>query len=356
MNKRLAELRNSFSQYQIDALLVSNPLNYYYLSGFSGSSGELVIDREKAYLLTDFRYKEQAKEQRPGFQIIEIKGDIYSSLSRLLKERKIERLGCETDYLTYNRFSTLTSKLAPVRTVPVTGAVQKLRAVKNPEEINAIAESMAILDRALSNMISKLKPGISEGEIALELEFFARRQGAAEKAFDFIVASGPRSALPHGTASSRTLQPGDLVTIDFGVMYRGYASDMTRTFAVQSDNARQREIYSIVLEAQSAGLSAVRAGVKASDVDRAAREVIERYGYGPNFGHSTGHGVGLEVHENPRLSEKDDTVLETGMVVTVEPGIYIPRWGGVRIEDTVVVEDNGCRILGHFPKDRLICT
>jgi len=355
MDNRLQKLRKLLPEYQIDALMVSHPKNCTYLSGFTGTSSTLVIDHRNAYLMTDFRYFEQAKEQCPHFQVVEIAEELHLTLAELLSRTGIDKLGVEADYLTYHRFSSLQKELAPYELVPVTGAVQKLRIVKDPGEIAAIEESMHILDRAFTYIKGKLKPGITEREISLELEFFSRKEGAEEKAFTFIVASGPRSSLPHGTASRRVMQQGDLVTIDFGVIYKGYASDMTRTVVLGNYNNKQQQIYNIVLEAQLAGLAAIKTGVKASEVDRAARTVIEKHGYGPYFGHSTGHGVGLEVHENPRLSKKDNTILEAGMVVTVEPGIYLPRWGGIRIEDTVVVEENGCRILCNSPKDKLIC-
>lgn len=355
MNNRLENLRKLMPEFQINALVVNNPKNCTYLSGFTGTSATLLIDSENAFLLTDFRYTEQAKEQCPDFQIVEVKKELYLSLDQLLSYAGIQKFGLEADYLTYNGFLSLKEKLKGYEPVPVTGMVQRLRVVKDRTEIEAIEKSMHILDRAFSCILGKLKPGITEREIALELEFFTRREGAEEKAFTFIVASGPRSALPHGTASGRIMQNGDLVTIDFGVIYEGYASDMTRTVVLGKHDNRQQRIYNIVLEAQRAGLDAVKAGVKASEVDKAAREVIERHGYGPNFGHSTGHGVGMEVHENPRLAKNSETVLEAGMVVTVEPGIYLPQWGGVRIEDTVLVEKDGCRILCNSPKDRLIC-
>lgn len=355
MNNRLQKLREQFPRHEIEALMVSHPRNCTYLSGFTGTSAALVISRQNAYLLTDFRYIEQAREQCPHFEIIEVKEELHSTLARLLFETGIRKLGFEADYLTYHQFTSLQEKLPAVNLVPTTKIIQKLRAIKDANEIAAIEKSMHILDRAFTYIMEKLKPGLTEREISLELEIFARREGAEEKAFPFIVASGPRSALPHGTASDRVIQEGDLVTIDFGVTYNGYASDMTRTVVIGRSSKRQEEIYNIVLKAQLAGLAAVRAGVKASEVDRASRAVIEEYGFGPCFGHSTGHGVGLEVHESPRLAKKDDTILEPGMVVTVEPGIYLPQWGGVRIEDTVVVEEDTCRILCNSPKDKLIC-
>ncbi|MCL2337556.1 MAG: aminopeptidase P family protein, partial [Firmicutes bacterium] len=233
--------------------------------------------------------------------------------------------------------------------------LERLRQVKEGSELQAIAASMALLDRGFEYICGFIKPGVTEAAVALELEICLRRLGASGTSFPFIVASGARASLPHGEASNKVIQEGDILTLDFGVILDHYCSDMTRTIAVGAAPAPEMEkIYNIVLEAQQAGLKAVQAGVNASSVDRAARAVIEGYGYGEFFGHATGHGVGLAVHEAPRLSHRDDTPLEAGMVVTVEPGIYLPGRGGVRIEDSVAVERDGCRLLTGAPKDKLM--
>ncbi|MHB8157602.1 MAG: M24 family metallopeptidase, partial [Desulfocucumaceae bacterium] len=237
---------------------------------------------------------------------------------------------------------------------PLYGFPDALRSVKDEEEIEKIIQAATLSDRAISYIIPFIKEGASERDIALEIEFYMRKQGAEGVAFPFIIASGARSSLPHGIASDKKLVRGDLVTMDIGSVLNSYNSDITRTVVVTEGDKKKEEIYNIVLQAQLAGIKAVRPGIAAAEVDRAAREVIECYGYGENFGHSTGHGLGLAVHENPRLAAKDKTELKTGMVVTVEPGIYLPGWGGVRIEDAVLVQPNGCRVLSNSPKDRLI--
>lgn len=353
MRERIERLRARLARENIDAMLVMRPENRYYLSGFTGSAGALVITAREAYFLADFRYFEQAQEECPFCQVIGFKESLYDTLAEKLPRWGVNRLGYEGDFLTYKQAVTLQEKLEKIPVVPLYGLVEELRQVKDPGEIELLSRAAALADQAFEHILGYLKPGMTEWDVAVELECFMRRLGARKSAFDIIVASGPRGALPHGVASQRVIQAGDLVTMDFGCVYRGYNSDLTRTVVVGSPHSRQKEIYDLVLAAQRAALAAVRAGIKACDVDRAARQVIDSAGYGENFGHSTGHGVGLAVHEEPSVSKKNETLLQPGMVITIEPGIYLPGWGGVRIEDLVVVEEKGCRILTSAPKDPL---
>jgi len=355
MQKRIEQVREKCRAAGVDAFLVLRPENRYYLTGFTGTAGAVVITPQEVYFLADFRYFEQAQQQCPHCRVILFKDSLFDALAELLPARGVTGLGCEDDFLTYRQYTSLQEKLNGVTLTPLHGVVEKIRQVKDATEIERLARAVALADRAFTYICSFLRPGRTEKETALELEFYMRRQGASGTAFETIMASGPRGAMPHGTATDRVLQPGDLLTIDFGCRLDGYNSDTTRTVIIgRSPDPRQQEIYRIVLEAQKAGIQAVKAGVKASEVDRAAREIIEGYGYGDNFGHGTGHGVGLAIHEEPSLSRRDETVLEPGMVVTVEPGVYLPGWGGVRIEDMVVVEEAGCRILTRAPKEQLI--
>lgn len=354
MQKRIERLRGLLDGSGVEAFYVTNPENRYYLSGFSGTAGALLLCRDKSYLLTDFRYAGQASRESPDFEIIQVSGVYSEKLFEIVKENALSFLGCEGDNLTYNQFLALKDKLDGVELKPVSGLVEGLRLCKDDLEIKSIEEAVRLADEAFEQVLPAIRPGVPEREVALQLENSMRRKGADGVAFKIIMASGPRSSLPHGVASSRIMREGDLVTLDFGAVYRGYHSDITRTLVLGRPEQRQKEIYYIVLEAQMKAIAALRAGVKASDVDRAAREIIEHRGYGERFGHSTGHGLGLNIHENPRLSSKDDTTLQTGMVVTVEPGIYLPDWGGVRIEDTVLVEEGGCRVLTRSPKEKLI--
>ncbi|WP_341473826.1 aminopeptidase P family protein [Desulfofundulus thermobenzoicus] len=355
MPDRIDRLRAKLAGEKVDAFLVLRPENRFYLSGFTGTAGALLVTPREVFFLADFRYVEQARSQCTRCQVVMFKDSLHELLRENLPRWGVFRLGCEGDYLTYKQFATFREKLEGITLVPLYGIVENLRQAKEEAELDIISRAVSIADLAFSHIMGLLKPGITEWDVALELEFFMRRHGASKNAFETIVASGPRGAMPHGVASHRVIQPGDLVTMDFGCQYQGYHSDITRTVAVgRSPDAHQREIYNLVLSAQRAALAAVRAGVKACDVDRAAREVIEGAGYGDNFGHSTGHGVGLAVHEEPSVSKKNENPLEPGMVITIEPGVYISGWGGVRIEDMVVVEEGGCRVLTGAPKDTLL--
>lgn len=355
MTQRIERLREKLKEKGLAAVLIMQPENCRYLSGFTGTAGALLIDRQKCYLLTDFRYLEQAAAECPGWEVREIKESTFETVAGLLPPANAGALACEGDCLTHRQFNDLRDKLSGIAELaPLSGLVEELRQVKEPPEIENLRRAAELADHAFWYILDFIRPGVREREVALELEFFLRRKGARKVPFDFIVASGPRGALPHGVASEKILQPGELVTIDYGAEYQGYYSDLTRTVSLGPPDPKQREIYALVREAQAAGLKALRAGVKASDVDQAVREVIAAAGHQENFRHSTGHGVGLAVHEGPRLSKKDETVLQAGMVVTIEPGVYLPGWGGVRIEDIAVVEDHGCRLLTHAPKEELI--
>lgn len=354
MPDRISRLRGLFKPAGIDAFYVTNPENRYYLSGFTGSTGALLLTMGQSYLMTDFRYTAQASMECPEYQVVEVTGSYAESFLKILREKRLSRLGVEGDHQTCNQYFNLKNICEGVEIKPLSDKIEQLRVFKDQSEVELIEKAATIADRAFEQMMQVIRPGITESEIALQLEYGMRRMGAERAAFKIIVASGVRSALPHGVASSKTIEGGDLVTLDFGAVYRGYHSDITRTVVINDLNSRQKEIYKIVLEAQNNAIAAVKAGVRASDVDHAARSIIENKGYGGYFGHSTGHGLGLSIHENPRLAAKDGTVLEPGMVVTVEPGIYIRNWGGVRIEDTVVVENNGCRILTKSPKEKIL--
>ncbi len=353
--RRLALLRQRMAA-GVPALLVTDGVNRRYLSGFTGSSGWLLVTAGEAWLITDFRYEEQAQAEAAGWTVVVYRAPdrLETALARLLGERRVTALGFDPDALTVSAHRALAEALPGVELRPAPRLVTALRAVKDEAELALIRRAMAQAEEAFARLLPEVRPGRSERELALELEFLMRRLGADGAAFDFIVASGPRSSLPHGQPTDRRLQAGDLVTFDFGARFAGYHSDITRTVVVGRADERQREVYEVVRAAQAAALAAVREGAKAEDVDRAARDVIAAAGYGERFGHSTGHGVGLEVHEYPTLAPRRDDLLVAGMVVTVEPGVYIPGWGGVRIEDTVVVTPSGCEVLCRTPKE-LLC-
>lgn len=353
MNKRLEGLRRALGEHQVDAFMITRPENRAYMSGFTGSAGWLIITADKAFLITDFRYFEQATAQAPDFEVIKQGTLVTDTLREVLERAGVQRLAFEKEYVTYADYERYRERLG-VDLQPVDGAVEKLRLVKDSGEVDAIRQAAAIGDKAFRRILDFLRPGLREDEVALELEFQMRKAGATGLAFDIIVASGPRSSLPHGRASDRVIQEGDFVKMDFGCVFNGYCSDMTRTVVMGEPDEKQREIYDIVLEAQVAAVKAVRPGLTGKELDEVARKIIADHGYGDKFGHGLGHGVGRMVHEGPRVSSLGEDPLQPGNVITIEPGIYLPGWGGVRIEDLVVVTESGAEILTGSPKELII--
>ena len=362
--ERLTAVRASLAEQSIDRLVVTSRENVRYLSGFSGSSGWAVVGREDAALITDFRYREQAEEQAPGWRIEVVKRGVHRGLREMGREWSGARVGYESAHLTMRDYDQLTNGAledaadAPpppaVEWVGTNRVVENAMARKDSVEIDAIAEAARITDRVFDELLGVARVGVTERELAAEVEYRSRKLGGEGTAFPPIVASGPRAALPHAEPSDRAIEPGDMVTIDIGVKLDGYASDMTRTIAVGSASERLREIYAVVLDAQTTALDAVRPGIGGSELDAIAREHIDRQGFGEAFGHSLGHGVGLRIHEAPAVGPRSTETLEAGMVVTVEPGIYLPGWGGVRIEDIAVVTDEGRRVLSETTKELIV--
>jgi Xaa-Pro aminopeptidase len=354
MSQRIERLRAKLEEEEIDGLIVTNPENRRYLTGFTGTGGVVLVSLDGAYLITDFRYIEQAKQQTTDYEIVEQGDDKLKKINHLVNKLEIDKLGFAAKEETYQDYLNYQDRL-DVELVATKYLVKDLRKIKDERELDKIAQAVKITDNTFSKIQKQLEVGVRERDIALELEFFQKRQGASKNAFDFIVASGVRSALPHGVASNKSLEAGDLVTMDFGSVYQGYHSDMTRTVVVGAEpTEKQQKIYNLVLKAQETAIAAIEAGKTGAEIDQIARDIIADAGYGANFGHGLGHSLGLKIHEHPRLSRTDDTVLQPGMVVTVEPGIYIPDWGGVRIEDIVVVREDGCDILTNSPKELLV--
>jgi Xaa-Pro aminopeptidase len=342
---RIASLRGEMEKGGLECLLVSAPSNIFYLCGFRGSAGALLVAGGRAALFSDSRYRLQASEQAPAFEFVEVEQGLLSGVGAAAAGWAVTRLGYEGDHLTCAQRDALAEAATGVEVIPTSGLVEGLRAVKSSEEVSRIRSAAKLADEALSHMVSLLRPGATEREIALEGEFLMRRAGAEAAAFDVIVASGPRGALPHAEATEREVQAGDLVVIDVGARVGGYCSDVTRTFAVASASKEGREVYALAHKAQRAGVAAVRAGAACGEVDAAARCLIEEAGYGEAFGHGLGHGVGIDVHEGPRLRRNEETRLVAGNVVTVEPGIYLPEVGGVRLEDLLLVQEDGAETL-----------
>ncbi|MFC4599210.1 aminopeptidase P family protein [Cohnella hongkongensis] len=349
-NSRVVRLREAIAAAGASALLVTNRRNVRYLTGFTGTSGAALITADQAALVTDFRYTEQAAQQAQGFRIVKHGADMNVTIAEMLRERNAERLLIEEQDVTYAAYRKMEDAFRPVELLPSDGVVEKLRMTKDEGELAILQEAADLADRTFEHILGYLKPGATERSIALEMEMFMRAHGAASSSFDTIVASGERSALPHGVASDKEIGRNEFVTLDFGAYYKGYCSDLTRTVVVGKASDKHKEIYSIVREAQQHALDHLRPGMTGKEGDALTRDIITRYGYGEYFGHGTGHGIGLEIHEAPRLSLTGDLVLAPGMVVTVEPGIYLPGFGGVRIEDDVVITDRGIRILTSSPK------
>ena len=352
---RVERLKNLLKEEKLDAVFLASPANIRYFSGFSGADSYVYFSAEKQVILTDSRYTLQAEEEGDGFQVLTIGGDrAYGVLlAELLQDDGAQTLGFEDGAMLYSSVRGLQEKAGiPAQNwIPLGEKLAALRAVKSEQEIEWIARTEAIGDAAFTHILDFLKPGVTEMQVAAELEYFMRMQGADGTSFDTIVASGYHSAMPHAIPTEKVLEAGDFVTMDFGCKYKGYCSDMTRTVVMGKASEKQKEIYQIVLEAQLAALDGLCPGKTGAQVDRLAREVIEKAGYGAYFGHGLGHSVGLEIHEKPALSWRDETVLQAGILETVEPGIYVPGVGGVRIEDLTVLTEGGFRNLTHSPKE-----
>jgi Xaa-Pro aminopeptidase len=335
----------------IDTFVATEINHVHYLSGFTGTNGIVVISPPKAYFLTDFRYGVQAQKEVKDCKIIIAGRQLITELPKLPVFSRGTRVGLEGDFISLNMLEKLKELLPAVIFRPTSQLVESLSVIKDNDEIGRIRKAVHIADKAFSEILDEIKPGVKEKDIALELEYKMRILGAENASFETIVASGQRSAMPHGRASDKKLRKGDFVTLDFGCLYQGYASDITRTVVLGKATEKQKKIYDIVLTAQRAACKAVRPGMACSRLDSVARDIIMKAGYGDNFGHGLGHGIGLMVHDKPVLSPQSNDVLEPGMVVTIEPGIYISNWGGVRIEDDVLVTANGGQILSKSPKE-----
>jgi len=350
LETRLSLVRKVAETLQLDAVLFTDLKNIRYLCGFTGTDGLLVIGPDEAVFLCDSRYTTQAQNQVCADRVEEykLKSD---GLLNVLKNWRVGRIGFEAATLAYGTVQDLKLKSpSGIDWIPLEKELQPLRSCKTPEEIELICQAEAIAAAAFEEILPLIRPGAVEKDIALELEIAMKRKGAEERSFDFIVASGERGALPHGVASEKKIQAGELVTIDFGARYRGYHSDETVTVAVGQVAAELKNIFDVVLEAHDLAIAVVKPGISLTEIDRVARDFIRSQGFGEFFGHGLGHGVGLDIHEYPSVSTRSEAIAEQGMVFSIEPGIYIPGLGGVRIEDVVEVTSGGCRTLTTVPK------
>lgn len=351
-NLRRTRLAERLDAFEIDAMLSTHLPNVRYLSGYSGSNGQMLVGANGCRFFTDGRYIEQSRREVPDVERVIYSTDWIEQLTTACRELGAKRLGFEAPYVTYRSHEELAK--AADTLVPLDDEVGKLRWAKDPEELALIERAQELTDAGFETILTKFEEGITERELALELDWAMLRGGAEAVAFETIAAFGEQAAEPHHSPTDRSLRRGDVVKLDFGAVHEGYHSDMTRTVAFGEPPEELRKVYQVVLEAQLAGIEAVRAGVSGGEADKAARSLIEAAGYGEAFTHSLGHGVGLEIHEGPTLRAGSDEVLPEGTVVTVEPGVYLAGVGGVRIEDMVVVTATGCRPMPSSSKELII--
>lgn len=354
MTQRLEKLRELLSTEGLEAVIISGRENTRYLSGFSGSTSLCLITLSDMSLFVDSRYNTQAKAQCSGTVVLEEQGSLSAALCKKIEALQLKDIGIEDEALSLAEYNGLKAALSWQHLHGLSKALAKLRWVKDEVELAAIRKAVQIADEAFALTLPKMKLGMKEQEVAAILEYNMKVLGAAGPSFDTIIASGLRSALPHGIASEKVLEKGDAVVMDFGAVYQGYCSDMTRTVFMGEPQVQMREIYGVVLEAQRVAEELLRSDLLGKEVHQAAAQVIADAGYGAYFGHGLGHSLGLEIHEEPRLNSVSETLMPAGVLMTIEPGIYMPELGGVRIEDTVIIKEEGIEILTQSPKDLLI--
>ena len=353
MQKRVQKLVQKMELEHLESFLITSPYNLRYLTGFTGTTGWALITREKNYFITDFRYTEQAAKQCDGYEIIQNKKPLIEEVAQLVNQLRLKNLAFEEDFVSYSLYVML-EELMETELIGVAGIVEEMREVKDSSEIAIIKKACSIADSAFTHILDYITPGKTEIEVATELDFYMRSLGATGVSFDIIVASGVRSAMPHGVASQKIIEKGDFVTLDFGCYYEGYVSDMTRTISIGKPSEQLVDIYDIVLEAQRRVIKEAKPGVSGIMLDNVARDYIAKNGYGEEFGHSTGHGIGLEIHEGPNVSRLAEKLLVPGNIITDEPGIYLPGIGGVRIEDDILITETGYEVLTHSSKELIV--
>ncbi|MBI4287060.1 MAG: aminopeptidase P family protein [Chloroflexi bacterium] len=357
ITRRLHGVRDYMQERPLDCLIVTQIDNRRYLSGFAGSAGTLFITGKLAILATDFRYVEQAKLQAPQFEVLQIKGEMANWLPPLAASHNIKTIGLEAEDISYAAYTQLAEALAKTcsaHLISTQGVVAGIRAVKDKEELELIRRAVALGEQAFIHLTTFLRPGLSEKTVAWELEKYMREQGSDKMPFDIIVAAGTNAAQPHHHPSERPVQEGEPIIVDLGASFDGYGSDLTRTFYIGTPDDAYRKIYGLVLRAQQNAIDRIRPGLTGGEADGLARSIIEEAGYGAAFGHGLGHGVGMATHEEPRLGPGAAQTMRAGMAVTVEPGIYLPEWGGVRIEDDVYLTTGSPQIMSHASRDLLV--
>ncbi|MCC6444439.1 MAG: aminopeptidase P family protein [Armatimonadetes bacterium] len=348
---RLERLRLRLVEKEVEGLLLTQLDNIGYISGFTGSTAVALVTERAALFFVDSRYEVQAQAQCPEFEVRKVSDGLLVTAAKSAQEMGVRTLGFEQDYVTVRQHTDLGNECPDLTLMGLSGMVEDMRQVKDAGEIDLIRTACKIVDDTFAFILPRIKPGVRERDLALELDWRMRRLGAEKEGFDTIIASGCRSAMPHGKASEKIIEAGDFVTLDFGPRRQGYHADLTRTVVVGKATDEQRKVYHTVLEAQLKAIDALRPGVAGKAVDEVARNHIKGAGYGDYFGHGLGHGLGRAVHDGPTNSPKSEAILQAGVVTTIEPGIYIPDWGGVRIEDDCLITETGCEVLTHSPKE-----
>lgn len=353
---RIEKIRSKFEDYEIDALLLVSPVNRRYASGFHSSDGVALITKDGAYLFVDSRYFEAAEKTAAGFtvELVDNRNSYKLRISEALEKHGCSCVGFEEAYMSCAEYGKYSGEIIKVPMKPASKLINELRRTKDRSEIDNLIAAQRIAERAFDEALGIIRPGMTEREVAAELVYRMLRNGAENISFDPIVVTGEKTSMPHGMPGDRKLQRGDFLTMDFGCIYNGYCSDMTRTVAIGDVSEKMKTVYNIVLEAQLTGIAAARAGVKGREIDAAARKVIEEAGYGEYFGHGFGHGVGLEIHEEPNAGPISETVMEPGAVISAEPGIYLPGRFGVRIEDVLIITENGCENITRAKKELIV--
>ncbi|HHU63160.1 MAG TPA: aminopeptidase P family protein [Clostridiales bacterium] len=355
MVNRIKGLMDISRQIPVDGILISSRENRQYFSKFTGSSGFLLFNENNRFIITDSRYVEQVKKEVPDFFCeIATSSNMINKIYELIRKLNIKKLGFEGHHITYNMYNKMAKTFATTQLISISDSISQLRSIKNDQEVKSIEMASKITQRAFNHGIDLIKPGASERDIAFEIETYIKKNRGDDIAFKPIIASGLNGVMPHAPYTDKAIQTGDLVTIDIGAVFNGYCSDLTRTVVVDKPSSKQLEIYNIVLEAQQAAIQAIEPGKKASDIDAVARNIIEKHGLGKFFGHGLGHGVGLQVHEKPVLSPNSDDILREGMIFTIEPGVYIPGFGGIRIEDMILLRTEGVELLTKQPKHLMV--
>jgi len=352
---RIETLRNEIAACGLDGMLVTDPLNRRYLCGFTGSTATLLVTAERAMIAIDFRYFERADRESPDWEQVRVQTTHQQAVADMVHEAGVRCLGIESDHLTLAQHADLRQALEDVELAPVKGLFLPMRAIKDATEVAILRRAVACADAAFAYLCTVIRPGMTERQVAWELESHMRTHGATATSFPLIVGSGPNGALPHAGFTDRAIQAGEPIVMDFGALIDGYCSDITRTICLGNADERYEEIWRLVLEAQQAVETQLRPGMTGKEADAIARDLFAARGYGEQFGHGLGHGVGLAIHETPFMSRlADEVIIEEGMVVTVEPGLYLPGWGGVRIEDIVLIGAEGVEVLTRSPKEPVL--